>query len=249
MKLKLIPLLLLVCFGFTTRSFGQLICSVASTPVSRATSTGHTEPAGDIIFFCTGGTVPTTAASLSVQYSATVTNDTAYPASKPIAIRDQTGGFAGGGSPVISSVANNTVSMAIPPQAAPTSGSFTLTGVLVSLANSGLINLNANVAVSPGSGIFITAGQTSPIVITSIQTGLKSPVLSASTTPALVFNTGTVSLSGWSVDISENYIDMFRSAAQFNFGGTSTNGTRLSLTLTGIPTGVTIGGCSVTAIA
>jgi len=248
MKLKLLPFLLLVCFGFTTLSFGQLICSVASTPVSRAASSGHTEPAGDIIFNCTTGGIATTAASFSLAYPATITNNTSYPASKPIDITGKFGAFTGAGSPVISSVANNTVSIALPPQAPNTSGSFVVTGVLVSLANSGLNNVYANVSVSPGSGVFIIAGQNSPIVITSIQPGLKSPVLSASTTPGLVFNTGTVSASGWSVDISENYIDMFRSSAQFN-AGTSTNGTRLSLTLTGIPTGVTIAGCSVAAVA
>jgi hypothetical protein len=245
MKLKLIPFLVLVCLGFTTLCFGQLSCSVASTPVSRAASTGHAEPAGDIFFNCTAGGVASTAASISVLYPATITNDASYPAGKPIAITGQYGGFVGA-SPVIYSVANNTVTMTIPPQSA--SGSFQLTGVLVSLANSGLNNVIANISVSPGNGIFIIAGQTSPVVITSVLSGLKSPVLSASTNPAIVFNTGTVSLPSWSVDISENYIDLFRSSAQFN-GGTSTNGARLSLTLAGIPTGVTIGGCSVTAVA
>jgi hypothetical protein len=162
MKLKLIPFLLLVCFGFTTLSFGQLICSVASAPLSRAASTGHTEPAADIFFNCTGGALPTTTASISLLYPATITNDMAYPPSKPIRVADKTGGFVGAASPVVSSVANNTVSIALPPQAPATSGSFILTGVLVSLANSGLSNVNANVSVSPGSNVLIIAGQDRP---------------------------------------------------------------------------------------
>jgi hypothetical protein len=86
------------------------------------------------------------------------------------------------------------------------------------------------------------------VVITTALAGLKTPKLTASTSPATLLPDGTASSTVWSVDVQENYIDAFRSATQFSPLG-STNGVRVSLQFTGIPAGVTLGGCSVSAIA
>jgi hypothetical protein len=51
---------------------------------------------------------------------------------------------------------------------------------------------------------------------------------------------------GFSVNITENYIDAYRSQSQFNGGNsTATQGVQLLLTFAGIPSGVTLGGCGV----
>ena len=95
MKTKmLMPVLaILLVFGVANTAFAQLSCSVASTPVSRDTDTGHTEVVGDLIFNCAGGPTATTEATMTIDYGVVVTNSTAYPVGKPIAIISNTGGF------------------------------------------------------------------------------------------------------------------------------------------------------------
>src|SRR5262249_15021975 len=148
-------------------AFAQLSCSVASTPVSRATDTGHTEVVGDLIFNCApqGGATPTTTATVTVDFGVTITSSTAYPnfAPGPIRITNQSGSFAPVGAVAIApnGVVNGTgqVVLTLAAQTPPTAGSFTLSGVLASFAGSGKTNLSANVSVSPGSNVLITAGQ------------------------------------------------------------------------------------------
>lgn len=253
MKIKmLMPVLTVVVFlGLANTAFAQLSCSVASTPVSRDTDTGHTEVAGDLIFNCVGGATATTAATITVDYGVVITNSTTYPAAKPISVANTSGSFTGGGLPTIAAVNNATgqVVITIPAQAAPAAGSFTLTGILVSLAGSGKTTLVANVSVSPGNNVLITAGQNVATVITTILPGIKAPTLTTTTpipSSGLLLTTGIVIFPGFSVDVQENYIDMYRDATQFN-GGASTNSTRLQYTFANIPTGVTLTGCSVSA--
>jgi hypothetical protein len=123
-----------------------------------------------------------------------------------------------------------------------TSGNFTLTGVLVSLAGV-TAPLNVNVSASPGNGVLIVAGQNVATVITNILPGIKDPKVTTATVTGSVLSSGIVITPGFSVDITENYQDMFRDAAQFD-SGFAANDTELMLTFNNIPTGVTIGGCS-----
>jgi hypothetical protein len=243
-------LAVLLVFGLANTAFAQLSCSVASTPVSRDTDTGHTEVVGDLIFNCAGGTTATTTATMTIDYGVTITNNTSYPAGKPISIVNTSGGFTGGGAPTIASVNNATgqVVINIPGQAVPAlTGSFTLTGVLASLNASGKTTLVANVSVSPGNNVLIVAGQNNATVITSILPGILAPTLSPNTTVGtLLSNIPTNPAAvGFSVRLRENYIDMYRSAAQYN-SGFATNGVELLLTFAGIPTGVSLSGCSAT---
>ena len=78
MKIRmLMPVLaVLLVFGLANTAFAQLSCSVASTPVSRDTDTGHTEVVGDLIFNCLAGTTPTTTATITVDYGVIITNNT-----------------------------------------------------------------------------------------------------------------------------------------------------------------------------
>src|SRR5215470_2137586 len=75
---------MVLVLGLSNAAFAQLSCNIASTPVSRATDTGLTEPAGDLIFNCTFGGVATTTATMTIDYGVPITNNTAYPAGKPV---------------------------------------------------------------------------------------------------------------------------------------------------------------------
>jgi hypothetical protein len=254
MKIRmLMPVLaVLLVFGLANTAFAQLSCSVASTPVSRDTDTGHTEVVGDLIFNCTGGSTATTTATMTIDYGVTISNSTGFPSGKPIGIVNVNGNFSTvGQTPSIATVNNSTgqVVINIPGQTTPNSGtglgSFTLTGVLASLNGSGKTNLIANVSVSPGNNVLIVAGQNNATVITSILPGILAPTLTPSTTAGTLLSSIPINPApvGFSVRIRENYIDMYRSMAQYN-SGFATNGVQLLLTFAGIPTGVSLGTCT-----
>jgi hypothetical protein len=242
--------------GLSNAAFAQLSCSVASTPVSRATDTGLTEPAGDLIFNCVFGGTATTTATMTIDYGVPITDNTAYPAAGNT-VSGVTGvvriinvtAFAGG-APTIASVTNSTgqIVINIPAQNAAGNYSFTVTGVLLALSGSGKTSVSANVSVSPGNNVLITAGQTTAVVVTSVLPGIQSPTITTFQAPGLILTTGTVVatgalpiLGGFSINVRENYIDSFRNASQFN-GGQSTQGVQLLFTFTGIPAGVTFSG-------
>src|SRR5215470_12343621 len=94
---------MVLVLGLSNAAFAQLSCSVASTPVSRATDTGLTEPAGDLIFNCLFGGVATTSAVMTLDYGVPITNTTTYPAGAGIRVVPGTGT-----APSVFSVANST---------------------------------------------------------------------------------------------------------------------------------------------
>jgi hypothetical protein len=245
-KIKyILPVFVMVLvLGLSNAAFAQESCNVASTPVSRATDTGLTEPVGDLIFNCTFGGVATTTATMTIDYGVPITNNTAYPGAKPVSIVT-TAGVA----PTIASVTNATGQLVvqIPPQVANLS--FTVTGVLAALSGSGKTSLSSNVSVSPGNGVLITAGQTTAVVITSILPGITAPKVATGASVGLILGPGVPIATaggitgGFSISVTENYIDMFRSLAQFN-SGAATQGVQLLFTFTGIPTGVTFSGAA-----
>jgi len=262
MKTKFIlPVFAMVLvLGLSNAAFAQLSCQVASTPVSRATDTGLTEPAGDIILNCAAGGTATTTATMTFDYGVPITNTTAYPttgadplvgASKPISITNISGFTGGSGTPSISAVTNSTgqIVVSIPGQPGTVASSFTLTGVLLAISGSGKTSVNANLSVSPGNNVLIQAGQTAAVVITSVVPGITAPKLATGTSAGLILGPGVAVPStggGFTIAVSENYIDMFRAKTQFNIVsaglGGSTNGVQLLFTFTGVPTGVTFSG-------
>ena len=240
----LLPLFVIVLFlGLANSAFAQVSCSIASTPVSRATETGLTEPAGDIIFNCVLGTAATTAATITVDYTTPITNSTTYPAGKPIAVVNNTCVAI-----TVSSVSNSTgqvvLSVAAFPAAAGVTCSFTLTGILQALSGAGKTSVQAQVSVSPGNNLLITAGQNVATVITAVLAGIKTPT---ATTPALFLTTGVpIGTGTFTITVAENYIDSYRATAQFNTGA-ATQGVQLSFAFTGLATGVSLTGCSTAA--
>jgi hypothetical protein len=104
------------------------------------------------------------------------------------------------------------------------------------------------VSVSPGNQLLITAGQNVATVITSVLPGLRVTPATPTVTvgPGLVLTTAAAVTPGsatFTITTTENYIDMFRAAAQFN-SGAAFNGVQLSFAFAGLPTGTTIGGCT-----
>lgn len=249
MKILVPALAVALVLGLSGTAYAQISCSVASTPVSRATATGHTEPVGDITFICVGGATATTTATVTIDYGATITDNQAYPGGKPIAISSPTSDFAAG-AVSISSVSNATGQIVInlPAVAAPAASStFSVTGVLASLAGTSAASLTANVSVSPGNNYFITAGQNNATVITSVLAGITDPAISnGAGGTASIFTNGAVPDGTLGFRIAENFIDMYRTAAQFNSGG-STQPTQLFATFAGVPTGVSLTGCTATS--
>jgi len=251
MKTKLfMPLLVILVMGMATSAFAQLSCNVASTPVSRASATGHTEQTGDLIFNCAGGATPTTAAIITVNYPGitNITNNTTTPAAHVIAITSVSG-FAGG-PPTVGSVSNTTgqIVIAVPAQPAPSiANSFSLTGVLTSLVGTGITSLSANVSVSPGNNVLITAGQNVATVITSVQ---PTPISAAGQTlPALYFSGTGIAVPGRAntvFTITENYIDLFRNFSVTQYAA-ATHDTQLLVTFSGLPAGAYLTGCGATA--
>ena len=259
-KILMPVLALALIIGLSGTAEAAISCSVASTPVSRATATGHTEPVGDLTFICTGSAGATTTATVTLEYGLPITNSTGYPTTAPIRVSNPTGFFTAGTSLVgISSVTNASgqIVITLPPVATPeagaATGNFTITGALVSLAGASGSQLGANVSVSPGTQYFITAGQNNATVVTNIRDGLGNPTL----TTGAAGGTGIITADGTAIDttfgftIAEQYIDMLRTETQFSGGSTdATNETQILLTFTGIPTGVTLGGpCTATLAA
>lgn len=247
-KTKLfLPLFVILVMGMATSAFAQLNCDVASTPVSRASATGHTEQVGDLSFTCAGGATPTQAAVITINYPglSNITNNTTGPASHPIVITGLVG-FPGG-APTVTSVSNTTAQIVIqiPAQPAPAAANtFTLTGVLASLVGTGLTTLQANVSVNPGSNVLITAGQNVATVITSVQ---PTPISAAGPAiPALYFSGTGLAVPGRATTtftITENYIDFFRNSSATQYA-TSSNDTELLITFSGLPAGAFLTGCS-----
>jgi hypothetical protein len=239
LKTKLfMPLVVILLMGMTTSAFAQLSCGVASTPVSRATATGHTEPAGDLIFNCVAGPNPTTASRFTIDYGVPITNNQTEPTGGGIDIENESGSFAAvGQGPTVETVNNEGGQLVIlvPAQAAPANGSFTVANVLVSLFGSAGTTLDANVSVSPGNNVFITAGQNVARVISSIRPGIATVELDEG--PARFLATGNAIEAGvtdfFTLEVTENYIDMFRSQAQAPTG--ATNSVWLMIEFDGIP--------------
>jgi hypothetical protein len=257
-KMKLyVPLFVTLFLGMAGSAFAQLSCDVASTPVSRAISSGHAEQAGDLIFNCTHGGTATTAATITVGYGVTITNNVTIPGGAgSIAIASTTGTFAAAPPTVTNaSISNATGQIVIsvpaqPATAAGTPASFTLTGVRVSLSGTGLGSLTANVSVSPGSGVLITAGQNVATVITTILAGIEdSPAPALTGLSALYFSSSATAVPGrgaFTFTVTENFIDAFRDASQITGASNDTN---LLVTFSGMPTGTTITGCTATITA
>jgi hypothetical protein len=236
------PLLVILLMGMTTTAFAQMTCSVSSTPVSRATRTGHTELAGDLTFACTEIAGTTNDARITIDFGAPITNDTDYPPGGGIAITDATGHFTTAAIDDIN-YEDGQIILTVPGQAttAGETSAFTLTNVLVSIASLGptVDELIAEVSVSSGDNISIVANQDEATVISSIADGLGDVELDEGPARWLAPGTPvTPDTAGFSIEVEEGYIDMFRNEAQGPPG--ATNSVMLAFEFSDIPEGAEI---------
>ncbi|HEY2383229.1 MAG TPA: hypothetical protein VGK48_18800 [Terriglobia bacterium] len=261
LRLKnILPVFVALLFlGVASTAFAQVSCNVASTPVSRDSNTGLTEPAGDITFQCTetGAAASTAGATITVSYGVPITNDTttvplapAYNATKLISVVDPNVAGCLNPTSVTVSNASGSVVIQLPAVGTGVAGStcnYTLTGVLIGLAGSGATSVVATVSVSPGNNLLITAGQNTPTVVTSVLAPIVTAGVVLKTGPAIIPTTGASAAftQTFTINTTENYIDMFRdklnaAGGGFNSGAAS-NGVQLLYTFTGIPTGASLG--------
>jgi len=130
-----------------------------------------------------------------------------------------------------------------------------VTGVLNSLAGTGKTStLTTLTNATPGNGYLINGAADSSTMISTVLAGIKDPTINsvAGGTAVLAAN-GVSSDSTFAIDITENYVDMFRRETQFNGGFVNPTGapgadTQLKLQFNNIPTGTfNINTCSATA--
>jgi hypothetical protein len=160
------------------------------------------------------------------------------------------------------------IGLRIPAQAAPANGTFTVANVVLSLAGgttAGQQDLRANINILSASGNTTLTG-TTPIIISSVlpslaSSGANAPALAVGTTPAQFTAAGAPlgSTAGcttqacidararFTVNVSENYMDAWRTGAQFynNAVGTTANGTDIQFNFSGMVPGSTISNCVV----
>jgi hypothetical protein len=255
----ILPLFAMVLVvGLSNSAFAQLTCTVTSVPVTTRTESGLTEPAGDLDFTCAYGTTPTTSAAFTINYGVPITSSTSavsggvdYPPNKPVQVVTNIAGppaFSCPSAPTVSSVNNAAGQVVVALPAENGNCSFSLRGILLAISGNKSANQNvdANVSVSTGSGVSISGSNTAAVV-NNIAPGLKTPTVSGG--GVALTNTLAVS-SNFSIVVQENYNDLYRAQPQFNRddqgGPTASNGTELLFAFSGIPAGVTLGGCGAT---
>jgi hypothetical protein len=249
---------MILLLGLSNSAFAQLTCAVGSTPIVTDTESGLTEPAGDLNFNCAyGGSFPTTPATITINYGVPITSSSAaasggvnYPTAKPILVLTNDSGFpllTCPVAPTVGAINNSTGQVVLNVPAENANCRFALLGVLFAISGNKPAgqSIDANISASSGNGLSIS-GSSTVTVVNNILAGLKTPTVPSGAGIALT-NTSVLS-SGFSIAVQENYNDLYRALGQFNpddvGGPTASNGTQLLFTFSGIPAGVTMGGCS-----
>ncbi len=217
MKAKTLLVAAAMILVFSAAAYAQATFTVGSTPVTAVTRTGQTERAGDITFTIVPGSGTTAAnGTITVTYSVPLTILPTISSTSTI---------------LATILAANTsyspgqVTITVPSGAS--SGSFTLTGARVAIANTGVSNVTASIS---GVNTAFTAGQTSVVVINAIADGLASV---AATSVQVSAVSGTPS-GGITLKATEGYLNAFGSPTD---PGTTTppGGIMVRFTLTSAP--------------
>jgi hypothetical protein len=268
------PLMVLgIIFGLSSAAQAQggpYTCAITATPASRATATGHTETSGDLLVTCTApaGAAAASAAVLNVDYGVSITNSTAHPPGRPITIT--TTGILAGSTIGAINTTNGTLPVNVPAQGACVggcSGTASIQGVLLSLAGTGKSSVVATLSIAtPGAGFLTNGAADSATTISTVLAGIKDPVISPIPGIAVMAANGTSFDTTFGIDITENYVDMFRESKQFNcapatagivapicgsvyagFPQTDGADTQIRLQFVNIQPGVVLGACGAVA--
>ncbi len=205
MKTKTLLIAAVMFFGLTAAAFAQATYTVGSIPVTQVISTGVTERTGDITF------TQVTGSGTSFEPNGTITVTYGGTPGVPITAPDAqitvtgTGSYSGVGNVPTVIAVNHTagvVTISVPGgKGAP--GSFTLTGVRVSVAGSGLTTLTASISAT---GNAITAGQTIVTVINNISAGIQAPT---STAAVINATSGSPASQTATIKIKEGFLNAF----------------------------------------
>lgn len=224
--------------AFSAAAFAQGTFQVGSIPVTTVTQSGVTEKTGDISFTLLSGTTFGPGGTITINYGVPITVPQAN-----VAIYNCSGNFAvAGTSTPIAGLSVNSVNNALGqvilnvPAGISTPGAFSVTGVRVQVAGTGLTgSLIANLS-SVGNAFL--AGQTVVTVINQIAAALTN-VGTGGTTVTLNPIIGQT-LPG-TLTAAENYLDALGQIAGATGDATATVGRIIRFTLSQAPpAGVTV---------
>lgn len=187
MKTRTLLIAAVMFLGLTAASFAQATFSVGSIPVTAVVNTGQVELTGAVTFTQTSGV--TNNGTITISYGVPITS--AFSSVTVTALAGSQFATANCGASFglptnvcVSSVTVNTtassnangllvlnVPAGVGISTAGEFGSFTVSGARVAIAGTGLTTLTASLSTTNNA---ITAGQTSVVVISSIQPGIAS---------------------------------------------------------------------------
>lgn len=179
MKTRTLLIAAVMFVGLTAASFAQATFSVGSIPVTAVVNTGQVELTGAVTFDQTSGV--TNNGTITISYGVPIT--VAFSSVSVTALAGTAFASATCGAPLlptgvcVSTVTVNTTASSNTngllvvnvPAGVAAGGSFTVSGARVAIAGTGLTSLTANLSTTNNA---ITAGQTSVVVISSIQPGI-----------------------------------------------------------------------------
>jgi len=221
MKTKSI-LIAAVMFLALSVAANAAIFQIGSEPRTTVVQSGLTERIGDITFYAPVDGLPVVTGTITVIFPGTVT------------VTPACGSIVGPAGISVTNIGTNTLTITVGAQASlPVS--FTLRGVRVAVAGTGLTSLSASLTATGNS---INVGQTSNIpVISAIAAGIQSVTATGAPTWYVVGQAATSTTVNLSV--REGFIDAFGEAANAPVNSQNV-GTIVTLKVSSIPTGVTL---------
>jgi len=185
MKTRTILIAAVMFLGLTAAAFAQATFSVGSIPVTAVINTGEVELTGAVTFTQQSGL--SSAGSLTISYGVPITvliSGVTVTAPAGTAYSSGAGCVAGICTSTVtvnvpaSNNASGIVALIVPAGQNTVGASFTVQGIRVAVANTGLTSLSASISATANA---ITAGQTNVVVISSIQAGIASVGTSSKT--------------------------------------------------------------------
>lgn len=203
---------------------------VSSIPVTTVRTSGRAELAGAVRVTANG---TTSADTFTVRFGVPITNNATYGMS----ISTGSGGAQWGGAPAqctIAGVDNLNGVVTISCSAGASGQYFELDGVRVNMESYPGTVVNATIGANVTT---ITAGQSSAVVIESIGTGL---VLAPTGSAAATLTANGVTAVAGKLVLKEGFASAFKTTTDEGTG--ETQATQILLTVSGLPTGVTLTG-------
>jgi hypothetical protein len=267
LKTKLFaPLIAILMLGMASSAYASLVCTATVVAVApRAINNNINAVPGDISISCTApDLLPIQNTQFSVVYPAPITNSRTSPAGHAIALTsisgigstvtwDTTAGTQGGSTGIFASAGTLLLDMpGYTPGAIGPQGGFVISNVLLSLAGTQLLDVRANVNVFEPLNRVTMVG--SPVTVI----GQVLPALSSTTAPGLTPGTLTAQYtslgvpvsanrSNFSITVTENFIDAWRTPAQYyapqSTASPALNSTIVTFTFAGMLPGSQIQNC------